>query len=245
MRRIQLELRACKDKLAEIPPKIDPNRIKAATVSTRIKELHSQVLDYSKGSKNFWSSVKTVKNAETSSIPHLIKDGQTFTQSVENANILAEMFSKNSSLYESYQPPPFTSRSTCTTFMPEVHIQTRQVKRVLAKLEIKKSSGPDGISARVIKICSSSLAKPLRNLFFISFKTGTFPSCWKIANVQPVSKKGDPSDPGNYRPIAICSNLAKVMESTLNHKRMKYLKDNSLLNDLNGYYLLGKNLQYQ
>ena len=43
------------------------------------------------------------------------------------------------------------------------------------------------------------------------------------------SKKGDPSDPGNYRHIVICSNLAKVMESIL--KLMKYLEDNSLLND--------------
>ena len=43
------------------------------------QKLRRKVLDYSKGSKNFWSFVKTVKNAETSSIPHLIKDGQTFT----------------------------------------------------------------------------------------------------------------------------------------------------------------------
>ena len=113
------------------------------------------------------------------------------------------------------QPLPFTPRASCT--MPEVHIRTREVKRVLAKLDIKKSSGPDGIPGRVLKICSSSLAKPLRNLFYISFKSGKFPSCWKIANVQPVPKKGDLSDPGNYRPIAICSNLAKVMESILNH----------------------------
>ena len=114
--------------------------------------------------------------------------------------------------------------------MPEVHIRTREVKRVLANLDMKKSSGPDDIPARVLKLCSSSLAKPLRNLFFISFKTGKFPSCWKIANVEPVPKT-DPSDPGNYRPIAICSNLAKVMESILNHKLMKYLEENSLLND--------------
>ena len=31
--------------------------------------------------------------------------------------------------------------------------------------------------------------------------------------------------------MAICSNLAKVMESILNHKSMKYLDDNSLLNE--------------
>ena len=54
---------------------------------------------------------------------------------------------------------------------------------------------------------------------------------WKIANVQAVPKKGDPSDPKSYRPIAICSNLAKVMESILNHTLIKYLEDKSLLNN--------------
>ena len=134
-----------------------------------------------------------MKNAETSSIPHLIKDDQTFTHSVGKANILVEIFSKNSSLSASDQPLPFTPRASCT--MSEVHIRTRKVKRVLSKFYIKKSSGPDGIPARVLKICSSSLAKPLRNLFYISFKFGKFPSCWQIANVQPMPKTGDPSDP--------------------------------------------------
>ena len=48
------------------------------------------------------------------------------------------------------------------------------------------------------------------------------------------SQKGDPSNPGNYRPIAICSNLAKVMKSILNHKLMKHLENNSLLNMVSG-----------
>ena len=77
-------------------------------------------------------------NAEPSSIAHLIKDGQPFTHSIEKANILAEIFSKNSSLSASDQPLPFIPRATCT--MPEVHIRTREVKRVFAKLDIGRFS---------------------------------------------------------------------------------------------------------
>ena len=54
---------------------------------------------------------------------------------------------------------------------------------------------------------------------------------WENYKHSTSSQKRRPSDPGNYRPIAICSNLAKVMESILNHKLMKYLEDNSLRND--------------
>ena len=54
---------------------------------------------------------------------------------------------------------------------------------------------------------------------------------WENCKRSAASKKGDPSDSGNYWHIASCSNLAKVMESILNHKLMKYREDNSLLND--------------
>ena len=55
------------------------------------------------------------------------------------------------------------SRASCT--MPKVHIRTREVKKVLAKLGIKKSSGANGIPVRVLMIdCQKSLA-----VFFIEF----------------------------------------------------------------------------
>ena len=173
--------------------------------------------------------MKRVKNTEFSSLPTLIKDDQIFTHSVDKANLLAEGFAKNSSLPDSNQPLPSVPIVSCN--MPDIHIRTREVKKVLENLNINKSSGPDGIPARVLKICCKALARPLRNLFFKSFKSGKFPSCWKIANVQPIPKKGEASNPGNYRPIAICSTLAKVMETIINHKLVLYLENNALLND--------------
>ena len=64
------------------------NRCNAILKQQHEQKLRRKVLDFSKGSKNFWSFVKMVKNAETSSIPHLIKYGQTFTHSVEKAKII-------------------------------------------------------------------------------------------------------------------------------------------------------------
>ena len=51
------------------------------------------------------------------------------------------------------------------------------------------------------------------------------------ANVQPIPKKGAANNPENYRPIAICSALSKVMESMVNYHLVNYLESNSLLND--------------
>ena len=44
-------------------------------------------------------------------------------------------------------------------------------------------------------------------------------------------KKGDPSQPSNYRPIALTSILSKVFESILNRKIWKHLKSSNLVSD--------------
>ena len=44
-------------------------------------------------------------------------------------------------------------------------------------------------------------------------------------------KKGDRSNPSNYRPIALLSCLSKAFESILNRKILKHLSANNLLSD--------------
>ncbi len=61
--------------------------------------------------------------------------------------------------------------------------------------------------------------------------TSIFPSCWKYAYVQSVPKKGDRSNPSNYRPIALLSCLSKAFQSILNSKIQKHLSTSVLLID--------------
>ena len=75
------------------------------------------------------------------------------------------------------------------------------------------------------------LAPCLVKLFHLCLSTSTFPSCWKFAHIQPVPKKGDRSNPSNYRPIALISCLSKAFESILNRKILKHLSDHNLLSD--------------
>ena len=44
---------------------------------------------------------------------------------------------------------------------------------------------------------------------------GGMPSAWQPVRIQPIYKKGDPLDPGNYRPIAITSVLYRLYASML------------------------------
>ena len=76
---------------------------------------------------------------------------------------------------------------------------------------------------------SKSVSKPLCILMNISFEEGTFPDIWKIANVIPILKKGDKSQPSNYRLVALLNCIGKLEERIV-FKNMHYsLLDNNLL----------------
>ncbi len=83
----------------------------------------------------------------------------------------------------------------------------------------------------VLRNCASVLAPCLVKLFRLCLSTSTFPSCWKFAHIQPVPKKGDDSNPSNYRPIALTSCLSKAFESILNRKILKHLSAHNFLSD--------------
>src|ERR1700755_728546 len=115
--------------------------------------------------------------------------------------------------------------------MPNIVISSKDVISVLSELNTKNAYGPDGIPPAVLKTCASELAPCLGKLFRLCLSTSTFPSCWKRALILPVPKKGDPSQPYNYRPISLTSVLSKVFESILNRKIWKYLNSSNLISD--------------
>ena len=55
------------------------------------------------------------------------------------------------------------------------------------------------------------------------------PNDWKYANVTPIFKKGDKSDPDNYRPIRLTSQVCKVFESIIRENIVNHLTNRTLL----------------
>ena len=101
------------------------------------------------------------------------------------------------------------------------------IHKVLFSLNNHKAAGRGGIAPIVLKNCAASHSFPLKQLFYRSYSKGICPSSWRFANITPVS----PSDPSNYRPIAITSIFCKVMEKIVNRKLMSFLESRNLLDD--------------
>ena len=115
--------------------------------------------------------------------------------------------------------------------MPFNKILRYDVFHALSGLYPLKASGPYGVLPIILQNCASIHAPCLVKLYSVCLSTSTFPSCWKFAHIQPVPKKGDRSNPSNYRPIDLTSCLSKAFESILNRKILKHLSTHNLLSD--------------
>ena len=72
--------------------------------------------------------------------------------------------------------------------------------------------GPDSIKTFVLKQLRVEIAPIVCLLIIRSLQTGQLPVEWTKAQVCPLFKKDDKSDPTNYRPISLICILCKVME---------------------------------
>ena len=79
------------------------------------------------------------------------------------------------------------------------------------------------------------MAEPLTPIltliFSASLKQGQTPDDWKEANVSRIFKKGDKSQPANYRPVSLISVCSKVLEHIIHSHLMNFFENNQILFD--------------
>jgi len=83
----------------------------------------------------------------------------------------------------------------------------------------KKATGPDHVSPRDLSMIGFSTIHSLLPIFRTSVSDAFFPSSWKLSRVNPIFKKGSPTDV-NYRPISLLSipgKMLDVVSDTLNN----------------------------
>ncbi|MCG8078525.1 MAG: reverse transcriptase family protein, partial [Candidatus Thiodiazotropha taylori] len=124
-----------------------------------------------------------------------------------------------------FQPSPYPN-------MPDILISVKGIENLLKKLNPHKASGPDQLKPIVLQTLHKELAPILQVIFQRSINQGKLPSIWKEANVSPIFKKGDKSDPSNYRPISLTCVLCKVLEHIVASNMTKHLNCNNILYEL-------------
>ena len=181
--------------------------------------------------KEFYDYVRRKKVLTNSLGPLYRENGQHTDDENEIANILNDYFaSVFTNEDNTAQPPAVPSHDEAAT-IDSFTISEIDILRVINKMKVNKTPGPDKISPRILKEVKHEITKPLSMIFNKSLTFGKVPNEWKLANVTPIFKKGDKSQPKNYRPISLTSVACKLMETLIRDKLVNFLEENKIIKD--------------
>lgn len=177
--------------------------------------------------KKLWAYVNSKigkKKVQTDNTIKQLKldDNTTIDNEIEIANKLNEFYCNlGKKLSDKISMPTHRNielpiRNPKTMFLHPTN--ENEISNIIREQKLKKG-GVDKIDAKTLKTIVTLIAKPLAHIFNICIEKSIWPDILKIAEVIPIYKSGNKKDMGNYRPISLISNIAKIFEKII-HKRI-------------------------
>ena len=149
-------------------------------------------------------------------MPPLIRDDQIASTFEEKTEMLKLKF---------FPPAPTADLSDIEgSFYPSPHCPTivtkSKVTELIRRLKPDTAPGPDGITNRIVKLCSEKMSDLLTPLFQACIDQAYHPRAFETANIIIPRKivKDDYTAPNTYRSIVLLNTLGKVMESIISKK---------------------------
>ena len=124
--------------------------------------------------------------------------------------------------------------------MSELQVDYQGIENIIKEIDTHKSSSVPNLSSGVLKDAFGVIILELVYMFNLSFQLGIYPDAWKIANVIPLKKGGDPTDVNNLRPVSLLPLPGKMAERIMHTHMSQYLETNKLLNENQGGFRKGK-----
>ena len=123
------------------------------------------------------------------------------------------------------------------TDMEDIEINENGVLTQLEKINVNKSTGPDGLSPHILKMLATVITPNLTKLYKLSLNSGKNPLDWRLQFITPILKPGkNKLEPGSYRPISITSICCKILEHIIYSETMKHFEKHDILSDLQHGY---------
>ena len=190
--------------------------MKLQTVSTELPEMilkrkddyHRQLsgkLDDPKTStKAYWCILKFLYNGKKIPlIPPILVNNKLISNFKEKANHFNAFFASQCTAVSNDSALPSTTNSVSNVSLSSIQFKDQDILKITRFLNYNKAHGYDDISIRLLKICDSSIVKPLSIIFKNCLQTGTFPNNGKKSNVVTIHIKGDKQLLQNYRPVSL------------------------------------------
>ena len=118
-------------------------------------------------------------------------NGQLVINFLEKANSFNEFFTEQFNTIENDSTPPNNLVFEAAERISSFDIPKDEITKIIRSLDPNMAHGYDGISIRMLKLCASSISKPLFVFFKHSLENECFPREWKETNIVQIHKKGD------------------------------------------------------
>ena len=113
--------------------------------------------------------------------------------------------------------------------MSDIVFTVPGIVKLLSNLNPAKASSPDLVLARILKLASIKIVPILCIIFQQSYNTGQAPLDWQQAIVTAVFKKGDKTNPANFRPVSLTCIICKTMEHVIYSQIMNHLDSHHII----------------
>ena len=261
VRRLERELEQWKKRLKKTSRMaMEKNRVKRLTDLCKIR---------AKNGRLFWRAVKMDggwKEKTTKCFPSKVIDGvgRTLTdmhsileqgrlhqKKLGNDNIDDERFDKHHAVSVRQQVDNIRKGTTIddsnapAPAMDEL-ISEEEFDAAVKQLKNLKAPGLDGVWNEMIKHGGDRLRSILLRMFNACWSSGTVPEDWLTVNVRLLYKnKGSKNDFGNYRGLALQSNICKLFTRIMNNRLMEWLKDEQIISDTQAGFQKGRSCTEQ
>ena len=162
--------------------------------------------------KNTWKGIKTIISIKniTATVPHSIEfNSKTITDFFFNYfTSIAKKINSNIKFSPKHYTDYLSYSNTNTFFLTPT--DKNEISLIISSLDSHKSSGPNSIPVKYLKLLKNDISQQLSDIFNMSFSTGQFPSVLKIAKV-------------------LLSNIDKTIEKLMYKKLSNFLDINNLI----------------
>ena len=173
-----------------------------------------------------WKQFKRLKDQKSNNKPQFDSlDMSNFE------NFFSNLYSNNHTSIPSEQRDTYQQQAdnvnhmtTDTNTILDSTITYDEVNRAVLTLKNGKSSSSDMICNEMLKNLNRSGISLLAKLFNQCFDVGCYP--WNNSVISPLHKKGDRSNPDNYRAVAVSSTIGKLFSVILLDRFQKFRHQN-------------------
>ena len=175
--------------------------------------------------KEFWNLFKHKESINSDAI-----NIETFREHFENLSsfISHEEDTECTDFIQNYDNTPNTNPTFEELDLP---ISIEEIRNACKRLNRNKACSLDNSLYEYFIYGIDILEKPLEMLFNYILNKQIFPRSWSRGAIIPVFKKGDNTDPNNYRGITLISCFAKLFMSIINDRLKCWSVQNSILSD--------------